>query len=280
MTGGLTKGFSKVFGKGSIIARSFTRVGGFLSKILPIFKVLGKGFGAIVAPLLDITSIFSRDKGTQASGAASIGFGAIGAIIGSIFPGIGTLIGYGIGSIVGMLVNKVFPMVGQTIVNGVKSLLGGLGSIVGGVKDMAVGAATAGLAGLGELKTTLTSYFSSIGSTVMAGANSLKAKAADVYNAVTEAFSNLGTTVIDGITSVFDSLIAKAKELITSVADFSFKDFIFGSDEEKTSGSVSQDFVMRPGQGIQRFSAADTVVGLKDPSILSALAGNLSLIHI
>ena len=48
----------------------------------------------------------------------------------------------------------------------------------------------------------------------------------------------------------------------------------FGLGGDEASGPTSQDFIMRPGQGIKRFSSADTVVGVKDPGSLASLAGN------
>ena len=102
---------------------------------------------------------------------------------------------------------------------------------------------------------------------------SLGNAAINVYDAVTAAFSNLGQTVVDGITSVFDALIQQAKDLIAGLMDFGggIADFFgFGGDE----GDVADDFISRPGAGVQKFAPTDTVIGVRDPGILSALAGN------
>ena len=104
---------------------------------------------------------------------------------------------------------------------------------------------------------------------------SLGNAAINVYDAVTAAFSNLGQTVVDGITSVFDALIQQAKDLISGLMDFgdSIANF-FGIGGDDGDGEVMQDFISRPGGGIQKFAPTDTVIGVKDPGILSALAGN------
>ena len=65
----------------------------------------------------------------------------------------------------------------------------------------------------------------------------------------------------------------QAKEQINNLTSFlGFK--LFDEQEPAVSGTVSQDFIMRPGQGIQRFSGGDTVAGVKDPAMFAALAGN------
>ena len=267
------KGLAKFFGKTSLIGKVFTKMSGVFTKLLGFFgkftPLLGKLTGAF-AGLFDIFNFFSGDKDKKGAGAAGLGFGALGAAIGSIIPGLGTIIGYGIGSIVGMLVNTIFPKVGQTIAKGIDAVISGVTAIPGAVMDLGA----AGLALGADGVKFIGDFFSDVGSSVLSGAMSLGNAAINVYDAVTQAFSDLGTTVVNGITSVFNSLIDKAKELITSISDFSLKDLIFGSDDGKPSGVVSNDFIMRPGQGIQRFSSADTVVGVKDPGILSALAGN------
>lgn len=238
---------------------------GFLSKL-----------SLFLAPLVDMLSFAFGGKDTKENALTSIGFGGIGAGIGAIFGGpVGAAIGYGIGSIVGMLVDTVFPKVGEMLSNGISGLISGFGSVLSGAGALATGAFNAGMTGLEDLGVALTSYFSGLGNAVMNGVNSFKDSAVNVYSSVTSAFSNLGQVVVDGITSVFDALVEQAKELIASAMDFGgkFADF-FGLGGDKPSGVVSQDFVMRPGQGIQRFSSADTVVGVKDPGVLSALAGN------
>ena len=174
-----------------------------------------------------------------------------------------------------MLVDTVFPKVGEMLSKGISGLISGFGSVLSGAGALATGAFNASMTGLGELYDSLTSYFGGLSKAVTNGVNSFKDSAVNVYSSVTSAFSNLGQVVVDGITSVFDALVQQAKDLIASAMDFGgkFADF-FGLGGDKPSGVVSQDFVMRPGQGIQRFSSADTVVGVKDPGVLSALAGN------
>lgn len=272
LTGGLKKGFTKWFGKSSFIGKTFTKVGGWLARIGGPLKFLAKGFGGLIAPLLDLTSFFTGGKGSdkKGAGAAGMGFGAIGAIIGSIFPGIGTLIGYGIGSIVGMLVNSIFPKVGQTIANGIDSVIGGIKAMGGWVIDTG----KAGLAAGADALAFVTDFFDDVGRSVLNGAKSLGNAALNVYDAVTQSFKDLGATVIDGVTSVFDSMIQAVKDLIADVTDIGGAISDWWSGDDEASGPTSQDFIMRPGQGIKRFSGADTVVGVKDPGSLASLAGN------
>ena len=243
---------------------------GLFSKFLPF---LGK-ISMFLAPLIDIARFVFGGSDEKKSAGASIGLGAIGAGIGTVFGGpIGAAIGYGIGSLIGLLTTKIFSMVGQAVVNGVKSTLSGIGSMLSGAGALATGAFNAGMTGLGDLKASLQSYFSGLGNAVLNGVNSFKDSAVNVYSAVTASFSNLGQTVVDGITSVFDALIQQAKDLISGLTDIggAFADFfgIGGGD-----GDVADDFISRPGAGVQKFAPTDTVIGVRDPGILSALAGN------
>ena len=260
------KGLAKFLGSKGILAKTMAKVS---SKIGMVSKILGRVSGALAVGF-DAFKFFTGDSGEKSGAAAGLGFAGIGALLGSfVFPGIGTLLGAGIGSIVGHLVNSIFPKVGQTIAKGIDAVISGVTAIPGAVMDLGA----AGLALGADGVKFIGDFFSDVGSSVLSGAMSLGNAAINVYDAVTQAFSDLGTTVVNGITSVFNSLIAKAKELITSISDFSFKDLLFGSDDAN-GGPTPQDFIMRPGQGIQRFSGADTVLGVKDPGVLSALAGN------
>jgi len=265
-------GIGKFLGSGSMLGKTMANISKFFRPMLGFLSKLS----LFLAPLVDMLSFAFGGKDTKENALTSIGFGGIGAGIGAIFGGpVGAAIGYGIGSIVGMLVDTVFPKVGEMLSNGISGLISGFGSVLSGAGALATGAFNAGMTGLEDLGVALTSYFSGLGNAVMNGVNSFKDSAVNVYSSVTSAFSNLGQVVVDGITSVFDALVEQAKELIASAMDFGgkFADF-FGLGGDKPSGVVSQDFVMRPGQGIQRFSSADTVVGVKDPGVLSALAGN------
>ena len=260
------KGLAKFLGSKGILAKTMAKVS---SGVGVVSKILGRVSGAL-AIAFDAFKFFTGDSGEKSGAAAGLGFAGIGALLGTfVFPGVGTLLGAGIGSIVGHLVNSIFPKVGATIAAGIDGVLNGIGAIPGVVGDLAKAGFALGADGLKFVG----DFFADVGSSVLSGAMSLGNAAINVYDAVTQAFSDLGTTVVNGITSVFDALIQQAKDLIAGLMDFggSIADFFgFGDDD----GDVAQDFISRPGGGIQKFAPTDTVVGLKDPSILTALAGN------
>ena len=260
------KGLAKFLGSKGILAKTMAKVS---SKIGMVSKILGRVSGAL-AIAFDAFKFFTGDSGEKSGAAAGLGFAGIGALLGTfVFPGVGTLLGAGIGSIVGHLVNSIFPKVGATIAAGIDGVLNGISAIPGVVGDLAKGGLALGADGLKFVG----DFFADVGNSVLSGAMSLGNAAINVYDAVTQAFSDLGTTVVNGITSVFDALIQQAKDLISGLMDFGggIADFFgFGGDE----GDVAQDFISRPGGGVQKFAPTDTVVGLKDPSILTALAGN------
>ena len=260
------KGLAKFLGSKGILAKTMAKVS---SGVGVVSKILGRVSGAL-AIAFDAFKFFTGDSGEKSGAAAGLGFAGIGALLGSfVFPGIGTLLGAGIGSIVGHLVNSIFPKVGATIAAGIDGVLNGIGAIPGVVGDLAKAGFALGSDGMKFIG----DFFSDVGSSVLSGAMSLGNAAINVYDAVTAAFSNLGQTVIDGITSVFDALIQQAKDLISGLMDFgdSIADFFgFGGDE----GDVADDFISRPGAGVQKFAPTDTVIGVRDPGILSALAGN------
>lgn len=274
MAGKIAKkiGIDKFLGSGSILGKA---MGGVSKLMRPMLGFLSK-LSLFLAPLIDMLSFAFGGKDTKENALTSIGFGGIGAGIGAIFGGpVGAAIGYGIGSIVGMLVDTVFPKVGEMLSKGISGLISGFGSVLSGAGDLATGAFNAGMTGLADLKVALTSYFSGLGNAVMNGVNLFKDSAVNVYSSVTSAFSNLGQVVVSGITSVFDALVQQAKDLIASAMDFGGGIMnMLGIGGDEPSGPTSQDFIMRPGQGIKRFSSADTVLGVKDPGVLSALAGN------
>ena len=260
------KGLAKFLGSKGILAKTMAKVS---SGIGVVSKILGRVSG-VLAVGFDAFKFFTGDSGEKSGAAAGLGFAGIGALLGTfVFPGIGTLLGAGIGSIVGHLVNSIFPKVGQTIAKGIDAVISGVTAIPGAVMDLGA----AGLALGADGVKFIGDFFSDVGSSVLSGAMSLGNVAVNVFDAVTQAFSDLGTTVVNGITSVFDALIQQAKDLIAGLMDFGggIADFFgFGGDE----GDVADDFISRPGAGVQKFAPTDTVIGVRDPGILSALAGN------
>lgn len=264
------KGLKKFLGNSSFLGKAFTRMSGLFSKFLPF---LGK-MSMFLAPLIDIARFVFGGSDEKKSAGTSIGLGAVGAGIGTIFGGpIGAAIGYGIGSLVGLLTTKIFPQVGAAVARGLTAAFEGAKKFLAGAGDFMSN--TAGEMGqkVTEIKTKISGFFTNVKDATMTGANNLKAKAGDILVTVTESFTKVKDTVIEGITNVFNKMIAAAKEQINKLTGFlGFK--LFDEEEPDVSGGVSQDFIMRPGQGIQRFSGGDTVAGVKDPAMFASLAGN------
>lgn len=264
------RGLKKFLGNSSLLGKTFTRMSGLFSKFLPF---LGK-ISMFLAPLIDIARFIFGGSDEKKSAGTSIGLGAVGAGIGTIFGGpIGAAIGYGIGSLVGLLTTKIFPQVGAAVARGLTAAFEGAKKFLAGAGDFMSN--TAGEMGqkVTEIKAKISGFFTNVKDATMTGANNLKAKAGDILVTVTESFTKVKDTVIEGITNVFSKMIAAAKEQINKLTGFlGFK--LFDEEETDVSGGVSQDFIMRPGQGIQRFSGGDTVAGVKDPAMFASLAGN------
>ncbi len=263
------------------ILDNFLGPGSFAGKMLqgiakftkPIGAFLGK-FAGFLAPLIDIARFVFGDREGRESASASIGFGAAGAGIGAIFGGpVGAAIGYGIGSLVGFLVNEIFPQVGAMVAKGINSAIDAAKNVYNAAISFTSNTIDATMTKVQEIKTKISGFFTNVKDATMTGATNLKAKAGDILVTVTESFTKVKDTVIEGITNVFNKMIAAAKEQINNLTSFlGFK--LFDEEEPAVSGGVSQDFIMRPGQGIQRFSGGDTVAGVKDPAMFAALAGN------
>ena len=147
MTGFFGKVWSKIAGKSSIFGKALSKVGKWFPKLFNVFKILGKGLGYLIAPLIDLAQMLFGSKDTKESGAASMGFGLAGAGIGAIFGGpLGAAIGYGIGSLVGMITNEFFPKIGEAfwgfaekVAAKFKDIWAGITGIVTGITDTVSG---------------------------------------------------------------------------------------------------------------------------------------------
>ena len=118
----------------------------------------------------------------------------------------------------------------------------------------------------GQLLTQVIDGVKGLGAVVIDGMTSA------VSTVVTELIAfgkGLGTTIINGLLTGINNVI----ESIRGFDVFGYQPFSdMGLIELIGEGSdVADDFIWRPGSGIQKFSGDDTVVGLKDLGMLSQL---------
>ena len=253
-------------------------VGGYLGRKLgPIlektaigdaFKNYFSGISKSLAPLIDRVSTMFKKFGAIFDGPGSIGE-KIGKSLGTLLVNIPMLIINSFTGIVGGILKslkmvfwdlppalaKVTVEVGADILKGVKQSLGE------GLKSVAASFLT--------FSDNFTSFFVDLGK--------------GLWSAIKEPFVNLKNTIVEGITSIFSDLVAQAMAAISAITDIgghmsdiggSISNFLGFSDEKDENQKPAEDFISRSDGTLQKFSPDDTVVGVKDPSILSALAGN------
>ena len=276
----------------------FSTLGKFFSKSGPLLSVLGplkavfSKLSGWLAPLFDIfQTFFGKNEGDKEAGASGIAFGTagagIGAAIGSFFGGVGAIpgaaIGYAIGSVIGHITNSFLPAVGKTIVAWANTVGGWMKDAWSWVTDIGAGVAGA-FAGAHDW---VAENYSAAVENVNIGIDAVKAWNAsyqqwkgDMRAAFVETWNKLGDSLLETIGNIWDAIwepLAKLSDDITTKvqeimsfdlgawasrkwADADLMPSFFKKDKKK---KVVDDFIWRPGQGLEEFSKDDTVFGTK-----------------
>jgi len=98
-----------------------------------------------------------------------------------------------------------------------------------------------------------------------------------VGNNITETIDGIWQNIVQPLTDLKQWITAK----VASIMEFDLSGWLQDKwndnvpfDMMKIGGSEHNDFVWRPGTGIEKFSSDDTLVGLKDTSKLSEIGSN------
>jgi hypothetical protein len=213
-------------------------------------------------------------------------FGAVGAGIGALLApftgGLSILAGYAIGSIVGHLVNHFFPAVGKKIVSWANSIGDGFMGALGWVMDIPnkIGA----LASI--------AYDNTIGAGIQIGKDAINAWnesypvwKADMIQSFKDTWIGLGDSIVATVSDLWNSMYQPIEDMGTAliekvkeVMNFDLSGWV-GKKWDETSilptwlggdgGKKVNDFIWRPGEGIQKFSKDDNLLGMKDLSMLN-----------
>lgn len=241
-------------------------------------------FGKIAAPLAGIVELVTNlsmifGKGSsaadKAAGVGGLAGAGIGAAIGTLIaPGIGTAIGISVGGFIGRAlantaIGDAFSNFFSGAINAIRPVFENLRATFDKIMTIFEGPESIGT----KIGKAIGTLIVSIPGLVIDLAKALIGLAGNMFTffkdelpravgtVLVDAAVAMKDAVIEAFSAIFDTIGDAIKEVMPNLSDLPLIGGLFSSD-------TANDFLSRPGQPIQKFSSADTVVGVKDPSKL------------
>ena len=265
------------FGGFKLLSKANKALAGRLSTAFKgIFSKIAAPLAGIVELVTNLSMIFGKGatEDSKAQGTGGLVGAVIGGALGAISGPVGAAIGISIGGMIGRAlantaIGDAFANYFSGAINAVRPVFENLRATFDKIMTIFEGPDSIGT----KIGKAIGTLIVSIPGLVIDLAKALIGLAGNMFTFfITELPSALGTVLVDAavamkdavieaFSAIFDTIGDAIKEVMPNLSDLPLIGGLFSSD-------TANDFLSRPGQPIQKFSSADTVVGVKDPSKL------------